>query len=256
MGMSIIPDHKSANNNLVSNVKKQGEIIIGDMQLASGWLARFNPLTIFLAKRYGGTYEGHQNSMELCSMMKKELTEVRKREFFFKSYFFCIGKAKLKEIVGKYGHSFAIELPSNSGPRFSEQGMQWRRLPIWRGREGCVTSPRPPAPELLPPQARQFCLRPRRRMARLRCTSPAAPNGGVGAGREKVDIGGGEAEWRRSRKTETDFQIRPPDGRTWGKSRFEDVSTTSRLRKNDFRRCPSARKQKTDSSRFLLLLLN
>ena len=62
------------------------------MQLASGWFARLNPLTIFLSKKYGGTYEGHQNSRELCSMMKKELTDVRKREFFFKAYFYCIGK--------------------------------------------------------------------------------------------------------------------------------------------------------------------
>ena len=94
LGMSIIPEYKSAYYNLFSCVKKQGEIIIGDMQLASGWLARLNPLTIFLSKKYGGTYEGHQNSIELCSMMKKELTEVRKREFFFKSYFYCIGKTK------------------------------------------------------------------------------------------------------------------------------------------------------------------
>ncbi len=94
LGMSIIPDYQSAYYNLFSYVRKCGEIIIGDMQLASGWLARFNPLTILLAKKYGGTYEGHQNSLELCSIMKKELTEVRKREFFFKSYFYCIGKTK------------------------------------------------------------------------------------------------------------------------------------------------------------------
>ncbi len=92
LGMSIIPEYKSAYYNLLSYIKKQGEMIIGDAQLASGWLARFNPFTIFLAKRYGGTYQGHQNSLVLYSMMKKELTEVRKREFFFKSYYYCIGK--------------------------------------------------------------------------------------------------------------------------------------------------------------------
>ncbi len=94
LGMSIIPDYKSAYYNLVSYVKKKGEIIIGDMQLASGWFTPLNPFTIFLAKRYGGTFVGHQNSIELCSIIKKELTEVRKREFFFKSYFYCIGKTK------------------------------------------------------------------------------------------------------------------------------------------------------------------
>ena len=92
LGMTIIPDYQSAYKNLLSYVKRHGEIIIGDMQLASGWLARLNPLTIFIAKKYGGTYEGHQNSIELCSMMKKKLSEVRKREFFLKSYYYCIGK--------------------------------------------------------------------------------------------------------------------------------------------------------------------
>lgn len=94
LGISIIPEYKSAYYNLCSHVKRQGEIIIGDMQLASGWLTRLNFLTLFLAKKYGGTYEGHQNSIELCSMMKKELTEIRMRELFFKSYFYCIGKTK------------------------------------------------------------------------------------------------------------------------------------------------------------------
>lgn len=94
LGMSIIPDYKSAFNNLCAQVKKQGEVIIGDMQVASGWFSYLNPLTIFLAKKFGGTQEGHQNSLDLYKMMKRELTEVRKKEFFFKSYFYCIGKTK------------------------------------------------------------------------------------------------------------------------------------------------------------------
>ncbi len=94
LGLSIIPDYKSAYYNLLAYIKKQGEIIIGDMQLASGFHARFNPLTIFLSKKYGGTYEGHQNSLELYSLMKSELTEVRKMEFFFESYYYCIGKTR------------------------------------------------------------------------------------------------------------------------------------------------------------------
>ncbi len=95
LGMSIIPDYKSAYNNLLSNVKNQGEIIIGDMQLASGRLARLkSKITISLAKKYGGTYEGHQNSLELYSMMKKDLVDVKKKEFLLKSYFYAIGKKK------------------------------------------------------------------------------------------------------------------------------------------------------------------
>ncbi len=92
LGLSIIQEYKSAYYNLLSNVKDCGEIIIGDMQLASGWQARLNPVTIFLVRRFGGTYQGHQNSLELYSIMKKELNEVIKREFYFKSYYYCRGK--------------------------------------------------------------------------------------------------------------------------------------------------------------------
>lgn len=92
LGMSIIPEYKKAYYNLISQVKDQGEIIIGDMQLASGWHARLNPFTIFLSKKFGGTHEGHQNSLELIEMMKRELSDVKKKEFFFKSYYYCIGR--------------------------------------------------------------------------------------------------------------------------------------------------------------------
>ena len=90
--MSIIPDFRSAYKNLLVNVKEEGEIIIGDMQLASGRMALFNPVTIFLAKKFGGTPEGHQNSLELQSMMKRDLSQVKMREFFFGSYYYFIGK--------------------------------------------------------------------------------------------------------------------------------------------------------------------
>ena len=92
LGMSIIPNYKAAYENLTAMVKKQGEVIIGDMQLASGRLARLNPVTIHMAKKFGGTFDGHQNSLEITALMKKELTPVVKREFFFKSYYYCIGK--------------------------------------------------------------------------------------------------------------------------------------------------------------------
>ncbi|MBU8893611.1 MAG: class I SAM-dependent methyltransferase [Bacteroidales bacterium] len=92
LGFSIIPDYKAAYYNLVSKVKDGGEIIIGDMQLASDWYARFNPFTIFLAKRFGGSFEGHQNSLEIYSIMRNDLKEVKKKEFFLKSYYYCIAK--------------------------------------------------------------------------------------------------------------------------------------------------------------------
>jgi demethylmenaquinone methyltransferase/2-methoxy-6-polyprenyl-1,4-benzoquinol methylase len=94
LGMSIIPEFRSAYYNLLSNIRVGGEIIIGDMQLASGWQAHLNPLTISMAKRYGGTLEGHQNSLELSSLMKETLDNVRKEEYFFRAYFFSIGKKR------------------------------------------------------------------------------------------------------------------------------------------------------------------
>jgi len=94
LGLSIIPEYKSAYSNLISHVKKHGEIIIGDMQLASGWRAKLNPITVLLAKKFGGSHEGHQNSLEIQSMMQTELSDVKKRDFFFRSYYYCIGKKK------------------------------------------------------------------------------------------------------------------------------------------------------------------
>ncbi len=94
LGMSIIPEFKSAYYNLLAHVKKNGELIIGDMQLAPGWLGQLNPFTIFLAKKFGGTHQGHQNSLEICRLMKKDLSNINKREFFFNAYFYCIGKTR------------------------------------------------------------------------------------------------------------------------------------------------------------------
>jgi demethylmenaquinone methyltransferase/2-methoxy-6-polyprenyl-1,4-benzoquinol methylase len=92
LGLSIIPEYINAYENLIMNIKKGGEIIIGDMQLASKGLARFNPITVFLAKRFGGSEAGHRNSLTIVDRMKKELNDVRTAEFFLGSYFYCIGK--------------------------------------------------------------------------------------------------------------------------------------------------------------------
>jgi len=91
LGLSIIPDHLSGYQNLISHVKSGGEVIIGDMQLASGLLGVFNPVTILMAKKYGGTHEGHQNSLEIRKMMKNGLNDIKERDFFFGAYYYCIG---------------------------------------------------------------------------------------------------------------------------------------------------------------------
>ena len=92
LGLSIIPEYKFAYNNLYSRIKDGGELLIGDMQLATGRMAIFNPLTIYLAKKFGGTYEGHKNSLKIYERMKDELSDIRKRKFFLGAYYYCIGK--------------------------------------------------------------------------------------------------------------------------------------------------------------------
>jgi demethylmenaquinone methyltransferase/2-methoxy-6-polyprenyl-1,4-benzoquinol methylase len=92
LGLSIIPDHVSGYQNLISHVKHGGEVIIGDMQLASGFLGIFNPITILMARKYGGTHVGHQNSLEIKKLMKDGLSDIMEKRFFLGAYYFCIGK--------------------------------------------------------------------------------------------------------------------------------------------------------------------
>ena len=89
--MSIILNIDNAYQNLFHGVIPGGKIIIGDMKLATGWKKVFNPMTIRLAKRYGGSHEGHQNSLTLISKMKSDLEDICCDEFFLGSYFYCIG---------------------------------------------------------------------------------------------------------------------------------------------------------------------
>lgn len=42
------------------------------MQLASDGFAFFNPVTLRLAKKFGGTHEGHQNSQIIQTQMYEE----------------------------------------------------------------------------------------------------------------------------------------------------------------------------------------
>ncbi|MDH5598338.1 MAG: class I SAM-dependent methyltransferase [Cyclobacteriaceae bacterium] len=94
LGFSIIPEYQKAYNNLYNHVKDGGEIIVSDMQLADGWQAIFNPVTILMARKFGGSYEGHKNSMEIIGRMEKELVSVSKKEYFLKAYYYCRGKKR------------------------------------------------------------------------------------------------------------------------------------------------------------------
>lgn len=94
LGLSIIPDYLAAYESLLSNVKVGGEILVGDMQLAAGKMAVFNPLVLRMSRRFGGTREGHQNSRLLRAKMMQDLADVQTRAFFFNSYYYCVGKIK------------------------------------------------------------------------------------------------------------------------------------------------------------------
>jgi demethylmenaquinone methyltransferase/2-methoxy-6-polyprenyl-1,4-benzoquinol methylase len=92
LGMSVIPKAMSAYENLLSNIRSDGEIIISDMQLAKGWKSVFNPLTVYISKKYGGTYKRHKNSTDISLAMIQNLKDVKKETFLLDSYFYCLGK--------------------------------------------------------------------------------------------------------------------------------------------------------------------
>ena len=96
LGLSVIPSFMKAYRNLLSNVRENGEIIIGDMQLASGWKSVFNLFTIHLSKKYGGSKEGHRNSLEIIKAMHHDLIDIKKGHFFLGAYYYFVGRKKLE----------------------------------------------------------------------------------------------------------------------------------------------------------------
>jgi len=92
LGLSIIKNWEEGYANLVSHVKPGGEIIIGDMQLATGRKAYFNRLTVFISRNFGGTTEGHGNSLNVQKRLEKDLSEMVKKDFFLGGYYYCVGR--------------------------------------------------------------------------------------------------------------------------------------------------------------------
>ena len=91
LGMSIIPDFKKAYSNLLSYIKPGGQLIISDMQLASGWRSILNPLTVTLGRQCGGSYSGYKNTKQLFELMNKDLSNIQYHSFFQDTYRICIG---------------------------------------------------------------------------------------------------------------------------------------------------------------------
>lgn len=89
LGLSIIPNHLAAFHHLVDCVKEGGRVVVGDMQLASGWRAVFNPLTVAMSRRFGGSDAGHANSRAIADAMARKLVSATKREYMLGAYYHC-----------------------------------------------------------------------------------------------------------------------------------------------------------------------
>jgi demethylmenaquinone methyltransferase/2-methoxy-6-polyprenyl-1,4-benzoquinol methylase len=94
LGISVIPDYRKVYYNLRNHIRSGGELIVGDVRTSSGKWSFVNPLMVLMAKKFGGSREGHQNSAAVCTMMAGDLTDFRKKEFFFNSYFYAIGRTR------------------------------------------------------------------------------------------------------------------------------------------------------------------
>ena len=92
LGMSIIPAWRRAYYNLLSHVKSGGEVIIGDMQLRTGWRCLLNPWLVRLGKEFGGSHAGYKNCRRLFSLMEQELKNVRRQGMLRDGYCYCIGE--------------------------------------------------------------------------------------------------------------------------------------------------------------------
>lgn len=92
LGLSIIPDWAAAYRNLLASVKPGGLVVIGDLQLATGWRALLNPLVSLWTRPYGGSIQGHANARALFSQMERELELVETRTSGHDTYRFCVAR--------------------------------------------------------------------------------------------------------------------------------------------------------------------
>jgi demethylmenaquinone methyltransferase/2-methoxy-6-polyprenyl-1,4-benzoquinol methylase len=91
LGLSIIPDYQSAFLRLLSLVRKGGEIIIGDIQLAPSVPTFINAVSVILSRPFGGTWKGHLNARRVYELMQKKVNGFRSEEYVLKSYFIAWG---------------------------------------------------------------------------------------------------------------------------------------------------------------------
>lgn len=92
LGLSIIPDWELAYGNLLASVRPGGRLIIGDLQLATGWRAILNPLVAWWTRPYGGSRQGHANARALFRRMEQELELVASGTFGHETCRACVAR--------------------------------------------------------------------------------------------------------------------------------------------------------------------
>jgi len=92
LGLSIIPGWELAYRNLLASVKPGGLVVIGDLQLATGWRALLNPLVSWWTRPYGGSIEGHGNARALFRRMEQDLSVIESRTYGQGTYRFCVAR--------------------------------------------------------------------------------------------------------------------------------------------------------------------
>jgi demethylmenaquinone methyltransferase/2-methoxy-6-polyprenyl-1,4-benzoquinol methylase len=92
LGLSIIPGWDTAYRNLLASVRPGGLVVIGDLQLATGWRALLNPLVSWWTRPYGGSLRGHANARALFQRMERELELIETRTYGLDTYRFCVAR--------------------------------------------------------------------------------------------------------------------------------------------------------------------
>ena len=92
LALSTIPESLSVYGRMVSAVRPGGYIVVGDMQLATGWRSISNLISVPLSRSFGGSWNGHRRSREISWRMLRELEGAKKKQFCFGAYFYSVGK--------------------------------------------------------------------------------------------------------------------------------------------------------------------
>jgi demethylmenaquinone methyltransferase/2-methoxy-6-polyprenyl-1,4-benzoquinol methylase len=92
LGLSIIPDWELAYANLLAAVRPGGRLVIGDLQLATGWRALLNPLVAWWTRPYGGSRQGHANTRALFRRMEQELELLASGTFAHETCRACVAR--------------------------------------------------------------------------------------------------------------------------------------------------------------------